>query len=292
MSFLQELFGSPNIEQLKAKHDIKGLIKALGYKKVSSVREKAAQALGKIGGDQVVMPLIDALIMDNDEKVHHAAAGALGQIGAPAVEPLIAALKDPVVGQRVIEALRQIGAPAIEPLITALRDKDHIMQQSVAEALKQIGGPEAMQALQQWERQIRQEREEREQQERVRQIQQERERQEREKRTLERRERKGKRITHLLILLESSPVGGESFFIKQLADNLYDKDTGKPYSEYMDADTKIALKVVGRQDFDDEYFLTALMFITWGTVEGMNISRQKFSGRGGNGTTVEAWSHP
>ena len=31
MSSLKELFGPPKVEQLKARYDIKGLIKALGY---------------------------------------------------------------------------------------------------------------------------------------------------------------------------------------------------------------------------------------------------------------------
>ena len=41
------LFGPPNIEKLEKKGDIKGLIKALGYKKDSSIRVAAAKVLSK-----------------------------------------------------------------------------------------------------------------------------------------------------------------------------------------------------------------------------------------------------
>ena len=39
------LFGPPNVEQLKANGDVKGLIKASSYKKDAAIRQAAAQAL-------------------------------------------------------------------------------------------------------------------------------------------------------------------------------------------------------------------------------------------------------
>ncbi|MCC7162462.1 MAG: HEAT repeat domain-containing protein [Anaerolineae bacterium] len=50
------LFGPPNIEKLKAKHDVNGLIKALGDQKNSDLRAKAAKALGEIHDTQAVGP--------------------------------------------------------------------------------------------------------------------------------------------------------------------------------------------------------------------------------------------
>jgi len=73
------LFGPPNVEKLKAKSDVKGLIKALGYEKDSRVRRDAAGALGKIGDARAVEPLIAAL-KDEDKDVRTAAARVLGQI--------------------------------------------------------------------------------------------------------------------------------------------------------------------------------------------------------------------
>jgi hypothetical protein len=84
MAFLG-LFGPPNVEKLKAKGKVKGLIKALRYKKgneihqSATIREKAAEALGAIGGPRAVEPLIAAL-EDEDKDVRQATAKALVSI--------------------------------------------------------------------------------------------------------------------------------------------------------------------------------------------------------------------
>ena len=88
------LFGPPNVEKLKAKGDVNGLIKALRYDKGWKWGSDAAKALGQIGDTSAVEPLI-AVLKDNIPNVRGAAAEALGQIGDQrAVEPLITALKD------------------------------------------------------------------------------------------------------------------------------------------------------------------------------------------------------
>ena len=70
------------------------LIEALTAKK-SSVRWSAAFALGHIGSENAVEPLIEALTTDKDSFVRGNAAEALGNIGdIRAVEPLKRALKD------------------------------------------------------------------------------------------------------------------------------------------------------------------------------------------------------
>lgn len=81
------LFGPPDIKKLKATGNVKGLVKALGYKKDSGVRITAAQALGDIGDTRAVEQLMAAL---GDEKTRATA----GRILPSMVEPLIAALGD------------------------------------------------------------------------------------------------------------------------------------------------------------------------------------------------------
>lgn len=77
MSFWKKLFGrkkkveaftvEPNVEELKVKKDVEGLIMALGYRKESVkmddvlVRSYAAMTLGKIRNERAVEPLIKAL---------------------------------------------------------------------------------------------------------------------------------------------------------------------------------------------------------------------------------------
>ena len=148
------LFGPPDIKKLKAKRDVRGLIKALGYPKEPGVRSSAAQALGEIREAEAVEPLVIAL-NDSDEWVRGRAAQALGVIGnKQAVQPLIDALSDskwrgawesaPAV------ALGQIGdARAVEPLIAFLKDSERGggPRASVAEALGNIGDTRAVEPL-------------------------------------------------------------------------------------------------------------------------------------------------
>ena len=47
MGILENFFGPPNIEKLKEKRDVKGLIKALSHKEWN-IRRDAAKALGEL----------------------------------------------------------------------------------------------------------------------------------------------------------------------------------------------------------------------------------------------------
>ena len=55
------LFGPPNVEKLKAKGDVPGLIKALGRQKDSALRQAASTALGHLRDACAVEPLIRRL---------------------------------------------------------------------------------------------------------------------------------------------------------------------------------------------------------------------------------------
>ena len=135
------LFGPPNIENLKARRNVEGLIKALGYKKDAKIRSGAAVVLGEIGDTRAIEPLIPAL-QDKLVVVRANAAEALGKIcDTRAVEPLIAALQDndKDVHKIAAEALGKIGSPAVEPLIAALQDSSEYVRSDAAEALERIG---------------------------------------------------------------------------------------------------------------------------------------------------------
>jgi HEAT repeat protein len=165
------LFGPPDVAKLKAKGDVPGLIKALGYEKDSNVGRAAARALGEIGDPRAVGPLVTAL-KGQDADVHRLAAEALGRIGdARAVEPLVAALGDQAMRRSAAVALAEIGAPAVEGLVAALNhsakevldqlrrqgaDRSMInavtnanvdMREAAAEALGKIGDARAVEPL-------------------------------------------------------------------------------------------------------------------------------------------------
>ncbi len=116
---------SPDIEALKAAHDIHGLIRLLGHSnsevqwrsadalgslgttatlsliaalshRKTAVRLGAIEALGTIRDERSSKPLISLLDSDRNVEVRWAAAIALGSLGSPdATGPLTRALKDP-----------------------------------------------------------------------------------------------------------------------------------------------------------------------------------------------------
>jgi len=103
------LFGPPNVEKMKAKDDIKGLIKALGYQKNPEVCQSASLALVDIGA-LAVEPLISAF---GNDAVRQAAIETLVKIGEPSIGPLIDALMQYPSYASAIEALDKIGEPAV-----------------------------------------------------------------------------------------------------------------------------------------------------------------------------------
>jgi HEAT repeat protein len=130
---------------------VEPLIKALG-----DGNSSAAEALGKIGDARAVEPLIKAL---EDVDVRRAAVGALGEIGdARAVEPLIGVLQcvsprlrktfSSPMGESAAVALGKIGdAGAVEPLIGLLSYNDWRVRTNAAEALGMIGDVRAVDPL-------------------------------------------------------------------------------------------------------------------------------------------------
>jgi hypothetical protein len=117
----------------------------------SDVRRKAAWELGKTKDLNSVETLITAALHDKDYFVRNSAALALGEIGATAIEPLMAILndKDTDVRKNAALALGKIGAPAINTLIIAvLKDKSSNVQINALLALVKMGlpGQEALKA--------------------------------------------------------------------------------------------------------------------------------------------------
>jgi len=140
------LFGPPNIEKLKQKHDFKGLIKALEFQKDYYIRRTAAKALGDLGDSCAVEPLL-LVMRDREERVRQAAAEALGKLGdARAFQPLVAALKDQDrdVCLAASNALVRFGDAAVESLVAELNDGTPVVRLMAIDALAKIGGARAL----------------------------------------------------------------------------------------------------------------------------------------------------
>ncbi len=138
-------------------------------------RKDAAITLGEMGDERAIAPLLTAL-RDSEWNVREAAQDALAQIGPPAVESLIKALREyqirtfviQVLGkikdERVLDplmvqlrneefkdvatkALVELGLPAVERLMAVLNDKDKNVRKHAVIALGEIGVSEAIEPL-------------------------------------------------------------------------------------------------------------------------------------------------
>jgi len=113
-----------------------------------AVRGKAAVLLGKIGGQNVLQPLIGAL---EDEDACAGAATGLGHLRSrETVGDLIKALQDEDAVRAAAEALGKIGdVRAVEPLIKVMRDffEDDAAHAAAAKALGMIGDAKALDPL-------------------------------------------------------------------------------------------------------------------------------------------------
>ena len=147
LSFLERfscisLFGT-DVKKLRESKNVQGLIFAL-QNKDPTVQYDAAEALGDIGDERAVEPLLTALKNDETGGVRWKAAEALSKLGTPAVAGLISALQhdDDDVRWKAAIALGEIGDPkSISPLISLLCDDDRYVRSRSAYALSMIGEP-------------------------------------------------------------------------------------------------------------------------------------------------------
>jgi HEAT repeat protein len=172
------IFGPPNIEKLKIKGNIKGLIKALAYKKFEQIREEAARALADIGvpateplilffnaQDESLRKLRKTTKFDslNDpyiktekaeiDRIKTHIIWTLGEIrDVRGVKFLIEVLKreERSHQKEVTEALRRItDNKSMELFILALKDEDADVRCFAAKSLGEIGDSKAVEHLNQ-----------------------------------------------------------------------------------------------------------------------------------------------
>jgi HEAT repeat protein len=142
--------------QLGGDRALEPLIRALKHDH-ATVRDTAAQALGDMGDPRAVDPLTEVL-QTGQGMLRATAAESLGKLGdGRAVDALIRALDDERADVRFAAAgaLGQLGdARAVNPLIAALDDPAVIyggaVCEAAAEALQRIGTPEAQAAVEKW----------------------------------------------------------------------------------------------------------------------------------------------
>jgi len=106
--------------------------------------------LGRMGDSQAVMPLCRLLSQKVSYKVRMAVVKALGDIRDPrAIKPLIHVMKEKFSAERhlAMEPLVKIGAAALEPLLAELKNDDPDVVRIAVAALVKIGDPRATESL-------------------------------------------------------------------------------------------------------------------------------------------------
>lgn len=137
-AIFRSLAGGNNAAVLQIVEELVALLSADDCGK----RDEAAQALGWLGAEYAVTPLIKALKEDHLH-TRKAAAVAIGLIGAEqAVEALIAVLhdEDGNLRQYAVRALGQTGSKsAVDALLIVLKGEDENLREEAIKALVQIG---------------------------------------------------------------------------------------------------------------------------------------------------------
>src|SRR5437762_2457833 len=112
-------------------------------------RVRAMEQMGASGDPRQVDSIAAAALEDGSALVQKAAAEALGRIGAPAVAPLLAQLKDkdPDLRKLVTEILLKIGQPAVDAMAAGLADPNPDTRRLTADSLGKIGDPKAIPIL-------------------------------------------------------------------------------------------------------------------------------------------------
>jgi HEAT repeat protein len=108
----------------------------------------AAIALGRIGDRESIDALLSSL-RRRDGEVQQGVIRALGEIGEPAVAPLIQMLQDvdACAREEAVRALGEIGEPAVETLIATLQGADDQTREEAIRALGEVGDKRAVEAL-------------------------------------------------------------------------------------------------------------------------------------------------
>ena len=165
MGFFELLF-KPNIEKLKNKKDIKGLLKALNNRDLN-IRKEAAIALVEIGDNDLIDTLINVLNNDENADIRMEVVAALAKRGGEKVIKFLIKIlenrpEDKKLLKSVVNLLGQKGDPVAIGCLTNLGMDDPISWGekcifSLEEIYKKTKNPEAKEASLKIQKKIEQE---------------------------------------------------------------------------------------------------------------------------------------
>jgi HEAT repeat protein len=128
----------PNVERLRERGDVDGLLRALAHQR-AEVRASAVAALAAIGDEQAAAALVDVLA-DRDEQVAGAARTGLRGLGTTAIGALGEALghQEPSVVNHAMEVLKEIGPSPETALLEVLKGGKGAAREHAAHGLEQL----------------------------------------------------------------------------------------------------------------------------------------------------------
>lgn len=140
------LFGPPNVEKMKSRRNVKGLIHVLRAPVLDTeMRCQAARALGQLGDQRAVPHLIAEAVSVG--RLAEAAVEALGQLGgSQSVDALIMILESREQWLKIATDLARLGGLELEPAkIQEIAGANVII--AAARALGQLGDRRAVEPL-------------------------------------------------------------------------------------------------------------------------------------------------
>ena len=102
------------------------------------VRIAATNAIGTIGSESGVEPIIKNVLNTQDEFLRQAAVNALGKIGEPAAEELVNLLSNELFKDQVEIALKRVGEPAVKHLRRAMASNNKVVRKNASDLAKLI----------------------------------------------------------------------------------------------------------------------------------------------------------
>lgn len=124
--------------ELKNPNSIGILSKQLPESIPTEIRIAATNAIGVIGDEKGVEPIIKYVLNTQDEFLRQAAVNALGKIGEPAAVELVNLLSNELFKNQVEIALKRIGEPAVKYLRKAMADNNKVIRKNATDLAKMI----------------------------------------------------------------------------------------------------------------------------------------------------------
>lgn len=147
------MYAAMGLGKIGTRLSVKPLLSALEHLDMHT-RFYAAEALGAVGGHAAIRGLLDALKREADPKVRGGIVHALGELKAALGLTVLLETLDTDTNSVRVNAARALGAigleEAVPPLINATQSQNELLQKASIDALKVIGTPEALSAIENW----------------------------------------------------------------------------------------------------------------------------------------------